>query len=109
MPASTNLTGQIVIVGPEASIGSVNATLVKFNDPPDMRHTGYLMITNVDRSSDQFVYRPSDRKVRRVRLDGMTVMGTDYTFDDITYRDMSDATYTRLPDVSKPVCDSALP
>lgn len=72
--------------------------LVKFDDPPDMRHTGYLMITNKDRSSDQFVYRPSDRRIRRVRLEGMTVMGTDYTFDDITYRDMSDATYRRLPD-----------
>jgi hypothetical protein len=73
-------------------------TLVKFEEPPDMRHTGYLMITNKDRSSDQFVYRPSDRRVRRVRLEGMTVMGTDYTFDDITYRDMSDAVHTRLPD-----------
>ncbi|MBW2281500.1 MAG: outer membrane lipoprotein-sorting protein [Deltaproteobacteria bacterium] len=73
-------------------------TLVKFDDPPDMRHTGYLMITKIDRSSDQFVYRPSDRRVRRVRLEGMTVMGTDYTFDDITYRDMTDAQYKRLPD-----------
>ena len=83
-----------------ADVGNqiASKTLVKFNDPPDMRHTGYLMITNADRSSDQFVYRPSDRRVRRVRLEGMTVMGTDYTFDDITYRDMSDATYTRFPD-----------
>ncbi len=91
---SDRFAGDRSEVGPEIK----SKTLVKFNDPPDMRHTGYLMITNRDRSSDQFVYRPSDRRVRRVRLEGMTVMGTDYTFDDITYRDMSDAEYKRLPD-----------
>ena len=87
-------------VGDRDEVGEdvASKTLVKFNDPPDMRHTGYLMITKVDRSSDQFVYRPSDRRIRRVRLEGMTVMGTDYTFDDITYRDMTDAEYRRLPD-----------
>lgn len=75
-------------------------TLVKFDSPPDMRHTGYLMIANRDQSSDHFMYRPTDRKVRRIRLEGMTVMGTDYTFDDITYSDMSDAEYRRMPDAT---------
>lgn len=73
-------------------------TLVKFQKPHDMRHTGYLMIMRKDRGSDQFVYRPSSRKVRRVKLRGVTVMGSDFTFDDIAFQNIEDADYTRLPD-----------
>jgi hypothetical protein len=73
-------------------------TLVKFEAPQDMRQTGFLMVVNEDRSNDQFVWSPSTGRVRRVQLRGVGVMGTDYTFDDIAWKNVEDAEYQRLPD-----------
>jgi hypothetical protein len=81
--------------GPE---GVVAKTFVKFMDPFDMRNIGYLMVMREDRDSDQFVYSPSTRRIRRVKLREVSVMGTDYTFDDIAYQNIEDAEYRRLPD-----------
>jgi hypothetical protein len=78
--------------------GVLAKTLVKFEDPQDMRQTGFLMVVNEDRSNDQFVWSPSTGRVRRVQLRGVGVMGTDYTFDDIAWKNVEDADYARLPD-----------
>jgi hypothetical protein len=78
--------------------GVIAKTLVKFQEPEDMRATGYLMVVNADRSNDQFVWSPATGKVRRVRLRGVGIMGTDYTFDDIGWKNIEDADYKRLPD-----------
>ena len=78
--------------------GVIAKTLVKFQDPEDMRQTGYLMVVNADRSNDQWVYSPASQRVRRVQLRGVGIMGTDYTFDDIGWKSIEDADYNRLPD-----------
>ena len=78
--------------------GVMAKTLVKFQEPDDMRHTGFLMVIYDGRDPEQFIYRPSERKVRRVRLRGAGVMGTDYTFDDIAFQDIEDADYVRDAD-----------
>lgn len=78
--------------------GVLAKTLVKFSAPEDMRQTGFLMVVNDDRSNDQFVWTPSSGRVRRVRLSGVGIMGTDYTFDDIGWKSIEDAEYRRLPD-----------
>jgi hypothetical protein len=78
--------------------GVLAKTLVKFEAPQDMRQTGFLMVVNEDRSNDQFVWSPSTGRVRRVQLRGVGVMGTDYTFDDIAWKNVEDAEYQRLPD-----------
>ncbi len=78
--------------------GIVAKTLVKFEAPDDMRQTGFLMVMKEDRTSDQFVWTPSSGRVRRVQLRGVGVMGTDYTFDDINWKNVEDADYERLPD-----------
>ena len=78
--------------------GVIAKTLVKFEAPDDMRQTGFLMVVNDDRSNDQFVWTPSSARVRRVQLRGVGVMGTDYTFDDIAWKNVEDADYQRLPD-----------
>jgi len=78
--------------------GVLAKTLVKFEAPDDMRLTGFLMVVNEDRSNDQFVWTPSTARVRRVQLRGVGVMGTDYTFDDISWKSAEDADYERLPD-----------
>lgn len=78
--------------------GVIAKTLVKFSDPEDMRQTGFLMVVNKDRSNDQFIWSPATGRVRRVRLSGVGIMGTDYTFDDIGWKSIEDAEYQRLPD-----------
>jgi hypothetical protein len=78
--------------------GVLAKTLVKFEAPDDMRATGFLMVVNADRSNDQFVWSPSTGRVRRVDLRGVGVMGTDYTFDDIAWKNIEDADYQRLAD-----------
>ena len=81
------------------AVGGVLAkTLVKFSAPEDMRQIGFLMVVNDNRSNDQFVWTPSSGRVRRVRLSGVGIMGTDYTFDDIGWKSIEDADYRRLPD-----------
>jgi len=78
--------------------GVLAKTLVKFSAPEDMRQTGFLMVVNDDRSNDQFIWTPSSNRVRRVRLSGVGIMGTDYTFDDIGWKSIEDADYQRLAD-----------
>jgi outer membrane lipoprotein-sorting protein len=82
----------------QAVEGVLGKTLVKFQEPFDMRHIGFLMIVHEDRDSDQWVYTPSSKRVRRIKLRGSTVMGTDYTFDDIAFQNVEDADYKRFPD-----------
>ncbi len=78
--------------------GVIAKGLMRFRDPADMRDTAFLLVVNEGRPSDQFVYSPATRKVRRVNLRGVGVMGTDYTFDDIAFRDVEDADYVRQTD-----------
>lgn len=95
-------------VNDQADDGVIAKTWVRFEEPWDVRHLTYLGITREDQPHDHFIYRqrsdPSQlplvatRRVRRVRLDGVGVMGTDYTFDDIAFQSLDEASYERLPD-----------
>ena len=77
----------------------LNKTLVKFKEPFDMKGTAYLMVVRADRAAEQWVYRPSDRRVRRVKMRGGSgVGGTDFSWDDIAFQNVEDADYERLPD-----------
>jgi hypothetical protein len=73
-------------------------TLIEVHAPFDMRHTQYLMINKEPGPDDEFVYQPSERRVRRVALRKTPLMGTDYTFDDVAFHDLDDAHYVRRPD-----------
>jgi hypothetical protein len=79
----------------EAKDGVLAKTMVKFQEPFDMRHLGFLLILREDRDHDQFVYLPSSRRVRRVKLNQAAVMGTDYNFGDIAFQDIEGADYIR--------------
>jgi hypothetical protein len=77
----------------------VNAKmLVEVSDPFDMRHTAYLMIAKEPGPDDEFAYRPSSRRVQRVDLKNTSLLGTDYTFNDIAFQNIEDADYNRHPD-----------
>lgn len=73
-------------------------TLIYYEQPFDVRFTTYLVIDNVDRVNDQFVYLPSRRRVRRVNLRGESLLGTDFSFEDVVPREAEGASHRRLPD-----------
>jgi hypothetical protein len=78
--------------------GKNASLLIEVTRPFDMRHTRYLMIAKEPGPDDEFIFRPSDRLVKRVDLKQTPLMGTDYTFSDLAYHDIDGATYVRLPD-----------
>jgi hypothetical protein len=82
----------------ESQRGILSKTLVKYTFPFDLRFAGYLVQVNRDRPNDQFVYRPSRRRVVRVNLRNEAVYGTDFSFEDVVPREAQDFDYRRLPD-----------
>lgn len=75
----------------------VSKVIMKYHAPQDVRHLGYLVINKSDGSEDQFVYRPSSRRVQRINLRGEAIFGTDFAFEDIIPQEIEDASYERLP------------
>ncbi len=84
--------------GEPSESGVLSKALVKYSHPFDLRHTGYLVIYNEGRLSDQFVYLPNRRKVLRVNLRSEAVFGTDFSVEDILPGEIQDASYRRLQD-----------
>ena len=56
------------------------------------------MLARSDGVNDQFVYMPSQQRVKRVSLRGEAVFGSDFSFEDILPREIEDAQYQRLAD-----------
>ena len=76
----------------------VSRSRVYYTEPFELRHTGYLVLSRSDGASDQFIYMPSQRRVKRVSLRGEAVFGSDFSFEDILPREIEDAEYKRLAD-----------
>jgi hypothetical protein len=85
--------------GVEPGKGEVVAkSRVQYTEPFEIRHAGYLVLSRNDQVNDQFVYMPSQRRVKRVNLRGEAVFGSDFSFEDILPREIEDAEYLRLAD-----------
>jgi hypothetical protein len=78
--------------------GVLSRTVVRYLKPPDLRSTGYLVINKRDRPNDQFIYLKSMRRVRRINLRGSTIVGTDFSVEDLIPRELDDADYLRIAD-----------
>lgn len=76
----------------------VSKTIAKYFEPSDVRHLGYLVINKHKGPDDQFVYRPSARKVRRVNVRGEAIAGTDFSFEDVVPPEFGDGSHHRMPD-----------
>lgn len=76
----------------------LSKTIAKYFEPQDVRHLGYLVINKLTGVDDQFVYRPSSRKVRRINVRGEAIAGTDFAFEDIVPQELEDGRHFRLPD-----------
>lgn len=77
---------------------TLSKTIAKYFEPQDVRHLGYLVINKRSGVDDQFVYRPSSRKVRRINVRGEAIAGTDFAFEDIVPQELEDGRHFRLPD-----------
>lgn len=82
----------------QAVDGFYSKTLLTYSAPFDVRYTSYLVISKEHPPNDQFIYLPSRRRVRRVNLRAESLLGTDFSFEDIVPREIESATYRRLPD-----------
>jgi hypothetical protein len=75
----------------------LSKTLVKYTAPRDVRNSGYLIIRKLGEPADQFVYLKSSRRVRRVSM-GESIMGTDFSLEDIVPRSIEASDYVRTVD-----------
>lgn len=80
----------------KARNGAFSKTLAKYTAPENVRGMGYLIVQKEKPPHDQLVYFPSIRRVRRVALDE-SIMGTDFSLEDIIPRELESADYERLP------------
>jgi hypothetical protein len=78
--------------------GVFSKSIVRYTDPFDLRHSGYLIVNRDEGANQQWVYLNSRRQVRRVNLREEAVFGTDFTFEDIVPAEIEDADYERQAD-----------
>ena len=78
--------------------GVFSKSLVRYTEPFDLRHSGYLIVNRDEGVDQQWVYLNSRRQVRRVNLREEAVFGTDFTFEDIVPTEIEDADYQRQAD-----------
>lgn len=82
----------------EESDKFLSKSIAKYDAPQDVRHLGYLVINKASGQDDQFIYRPSTRRVARINLKGEAIFGTDFSLEDILPKELEDGTYKRMPD-----------
>jgi hypothetical protein len=83
--------------------GDIKKSILVFRTPKDVSGIGYLMWeykeeNGVKKDSDNWLYMPAMKKVRRISGSdsGGDFMGTDFTYDDIGDRGITKDTFTFL-------------
>ena len=63
-----------------------------------MKDTRFLVLEQKGRPDDKFIYLPTLRRVRRIAAEegGQSFMGSDFTYDDMSSRDIDDDVHTLL-------------
>ena len=87
-----------------AEIDGVERSLMFFIEPADVRGTGFLMFDyeDADRDDDQWMLLPSLGKAKRIASSDKTgsFMGSDFSYADMSQRNLSEWTYTLLKEDS---------
>ncbi len=68
-------------------------SLIRFNEPADVKGTGFLMWEyDADKDDDQWLFLPALGKVKRIaaREKGENFMGSDFSYEDMGGRDLDD-------------------
>lgn len=71
-------------------------SLVRFLAPADVAGTAFLFIEKKNAADDQHMFLPALKVVRRIagRQKNTRFMGSDFTFADLEWRDLDEATFT---------------
>jgi len=72
--------------------------MVIFQSPANVRGTRFLTIENEGREEDRWIYLPNLRRTRRIAggEGSESFMGSEFTYDDISGRDIDEGEYTLL-------------
>jgi len=78
--------------------GGLSRSLIIFRSPQSVANTRFLNAQNEGSDDDKWIYLPALKKVRRIASSegNSSFMGTDFTYDDMSTRELDDYTYTLL-------------
>lgn len=78
----------------------LSRTLVRFLSPSDVAGTSFLFVEHKDKDDEQYMYLPALKAVKRIagRQKNARFMGSDFTYADLEWRDLDEASYKKLPD-----------
>ena len=76
--------------------------LLKFTAPAEVKGVALLILNHEDRASDQWMWTPAINRERRIALQDRSTrfFGTDFTFEDLEERDVSQYDYRIVGDES---------
>ncbi len=85
-------------------LGSHGASkaVVRFTAPAEVKGVALLIVNHPDRASDQWMWTPAIERDRRIALQDRSTrfFGTDFSFEDLEERDVSQYDYTLAGDDS---------
>ena len=69
-----------------------------FHNPPDVKGTTFLVWKYLGKDDDRWIYIPAIKLVRRIAASDKrsSFVGSDFTYEDVSGRDVSDETHTVL-------------
>jgi hypothetical protein len=73
---------------------------LRFTAPPEVKGVALLIVNHPDRSSDQWMWRPSIGRDQRIALQDRSTrfFGTDFSFEDLEERDVNQYDFKLLAD-----------
>jgi len=76
--------------------------VLRFLVPPEVKGVALLIVNHPDRASDQWMWTPALQRERRIALQDRSTrfFGTDFSFEDLEERDVSQFDYRLLGDQS---------
>jgi hypothetical protein len=79
-----------------------DCSLIRFTQPADIRGTGFLVRETPGGDDERFLYLPSLGRVRRIAAAETqeSFVGSDFTYEDISGRQLDDYTYALLDDAA---------
>jgi Outer membrane lipoprotein-sorting protein len=89
-------------------VKGLTRSLVRFLTPSDVAGTAFLFVENGDRPDDQYMFLPALKVTKRIagRQKQAKFMGSDFSYADMEWRDLEEATYVKQADekVGKSLC-----
>jgi outer membrane lipoprotein-sorting protein len=82
------------------NIENGDKTIMKFTEPADIRDTALLTFENKTRDDDQWLYLPALKRVKRISSSkkSASFMGSEFTFEDLSPKEIRKYEYTRQKD-----------